>query len=193
MTTVGTPQTAIVRYLIDAGRSTFIVLAFATGMLSAFAHSPKIAIPDLEGEVRWNSSALEDASSRLVIRASSLTVTDDISDKDRREIERKMHDEVLEAESFPEIVYECPRVSSVQKMGEGLYVVTLNGELSLRGVTRDQPILARVTLKDDTLRAAGEFSVRQSDYQINPVTAAGGTIKLKDELRLSFDIAARKA
>jgi len=162
-------------------------------MLSAFAHSPKIAIPDLEGEVRWNSSALEDASSRLVVRASSLTVTDDISDKDRREIERKMHDEVLEAESFPEIVYECPRVSSVQKMGEGLYVVTLNGELSLRGVTRDQPILARVTLKDDTLRAAGEFSVRQSDYQINPVTAAGGTIKLKDELRLSFDIAARKA
>jgi polyisoprenoid-binding protein YceI len=78
-------------------------------------------------------------------------------------------------------------------MGEGLYVVTLNGELSLRGVTRYQPILARVTLKDDTLRAAGEFSVRQSDYQINPVTAAGGTIKLKDELRLSFDIAARKA
>jgi hypothetical protein len=31
-----------------------------------------------------------------------------------------------------------------------------------------------------------------SDFEIRPVSAAGGTIKLKDELKLSFDIAARK-
>ena len=91
MSTVGTPQAARVRYLIDAARSTFIVRAFATGMLSAFAHSPTIAIPDFQGEVQWNSSALEDASLRFVVRAPSLTVTDDISDKDRQEIERKMY------------------------------------------------------------------------------------------------------
>jgi len=56
----------------------------------------------------------------------------------------------------------------------------------------DQMVAARVTLKGDILRAAGEVSVRLSDYEIRPVTAAGGTIKLKDELKLSFDIAARK-
>jgi polyisoprenoid-binding protein YceI len=162
-------------------------------MLSAFAHSPTIAIPDFQGEVQWNSSALEDASLRLVIRAPSLTVTDDISDKDRQEIERKMYQEVLETDGFPEIVYECSRVSSIQKIGEGSYVVVLNGELALRGVTRDQPVSARVTLKGDTLRAAGEFSVRQSDYEIKPVSAAGGTVKLKDELKLSFDVTARKS
>jgi polyisoprenoid-binding protein YceI len=162
-------------------------------MLSAFAHSPTIAIPDFQGEVQWNSSALEDASLRLVIRAPSLTVTDDISDKDRQEIERKMYQEVLETDGFPEIVYECSRVSSIQKIGEGSYGVVLNGELALRGVTRDQPVSARVTLKGDTLRAAGEFSVRQSDYEIKPVSAAGGTVKLKDELKLSFDVTARKS
>jgi hypothetical protein len=42
------------------------------------------------------------------------------------------------------------------------------------------------------LRAAGEFSVRQSDYEIRPVSALGGAVKLKDELKLSFDISARK-
>ena len=104
-----------------------------------------------------------------------------------------MHDEVLETEGFAEIIYECPRVSSVQKMGEGLFSATLNGELALHGVTRNQPVSARVTLKGDTLRTAGEFSVRQSDYDIKPVSAAGGTVKLKDELKLSFDIIARKA
>ena len=35
--------------------------------------------------------------------------------------------------------------------------------------------------------------MRQSDYEIKPVSAAGGTVKLKDELKLSFDIVARKA
>ena len=192
MSTVGTPQATTVRYSIDAKRSTFIVRGFATGMLSAFAHSPTIAITDFQGEVEWSSSALEDASLRLVIQAASLNVTDDISDKDRREIEHKMHHEVLEADGFSEIIYECPRVSSIQKLGEGLFTVVLNGELSLHGVTRTQPVSARVTLNGDTLRAAGDFSVRQSDYEIKPVSAAGGTVKLKDELKLSFNITARK-
>lgn len=193
MSTAGTPQATTVRYLIDAKRSTFIVRGFATGVLSAFAHSPTIAIADFQGEVEWSSSALEDASLRLVIQAASLNVTDDISDKDRREIERKMQHEVLETDGFPEIIYECPRVSLIQKTGEGLFLVALNGELSLHGATRNQPVSARVTLKADILRAVGEFSVRQSDYYIEPVSAAGGTIKLKDELKLSFDITARKA
>ena len=193
MSTVGTPQATTVRYLVDAKGSTFIVRAFATGMLSAFGHNPTIAIPDFQGEVQWTSSALEDASLRLVIQAASLIVTDDISEKDRKEIERRTHDEVLETDGFSEIAYECPRVSSIQKMGEGLFSVVLNGELSLHGVTQNQPVSARVTMKGDTLRAAGEFSVRQSDYDIKPVSAAGGTVKLKDELKLSFDITARKA
>jgi hypothetical protein len=50
-----------------------------------------------------------------------------------------------------------------------------------------------VTLNGDTLRAVGDFSVRLSDYEIKPVSAAGGTVRLKDVIKLSFDITARKA
>jgi polyisoprenoid-binding protein YceI len=192
LSTVGTPPATTVRYLIDAKGSTFTVRPFAAGMLSAFGHNPIVAIPDFQGEVQWTSSALEDASLRLVIQAASLVVTDDISNKDRQEIERRMQNEVLETDGFSEITYECPRVSSIQKMGEGVYSAALNGELALHGITRNQPVSARVTLKGDTLRAAGEFSVLQSDYEIKPVSAAGGTVKLKDELKLSFEITARK-
>jgi polyisoprenoid-binding protein YceI len=192
LSTAETPQATKVRYLIDGKGSAFTVRAFATGMLSAFGHNPTIAIPDLQGEVQLASGSLEDASLRIVIQAASLTVTDDISNKDRQEIESRMHDEVLESEGYPEIVYECSRMSSIEKMGEGQYSVALNGALSLHGITRNQPISARVTLKGDVLRAAGDFSIRQSDYEIRPVSAAGGTVKLKDELKLSFDISARK-
>lgn len=185
------PEDATVRYFIETKGSTFTVRAFATGLLSAFAHSPTIAIPDFEGEIVLNPDAPEPSSLRMVIRSASLTVTGDVNDKDHQEIDRKMHEEVLESDSFPEIVYECSRASA-SKTGEGQYWVSLNGKLTLHGVTRYQPVSARVWLNGNTLRATGDFQVRLSDYEIRPVSAAGGTIRLKDELKLTFDISAHK-
>jgi len=184
-------EASTVRYRTASESSRFTVRAIATGLLSALGHSPTIAIPGFEGEALVNPEALEKSSLRVLIQCASLVVTDDMSDKDRQEINRKMHEEVLESDQYPEIVYEGTVVSA-SKMGEGQYWVALNGELSLHGVRRSHPVSARVTLAGDTLRAAGEFSVRQSDYQIRPVSAAGGTVKLKDDLRLTFDITARK-
>jgi polyisoprenoid-binding protein YceI len=185
------PEAATVHYIIEAKGNTFTVRAFATGLLSAFAHSPTIAIPGFEGEAFVNPDALEKSSLRLVIHSASLTVTGDIQEKDREEMNHRMHEEVLETDSYPDIVYECSRLSA-SKTGEGQYWVALNGDLTLRGVKRSQPVSARVSVNGTTLRATGDLSIRQSDYEIRPVSAAGGTIKLKDELKLSFDISARR-
>jgi polyisoprenoid-binding protein YceI len=185
------PEAATTRYLLDAKRSKFTVRAFAAGLLSAFGHNPIVAIPDFEGEATVDSDALEKSSLHLVIRAASLSVVNDMSDKDRNEMSRRMHDEALESSGYPEIVYDCSKLSA-SRTGDGQYWVALNGELSLHGVTCVQPISARVTLTGDTLRAAGEFSVLQSDYEIELISGAGGTIKLKDEIKLSFDMTANR-
>lgn len=185
------PEDATVRYIIETRGSTFTVRAFATGLLSSFGHSPTIAIPDFDGEISLNPDEVEKSFLRLTIQSASLNVTDDISDKDREEINRRMHQEVLEADSFPQIVYECSRVSA-SKVGESQYWMALTGELTFHGVTRSQPVSARVSVNGGMLRAAGELTIRQSDYRIQPVSAAAGTIRLKDELKLSFDISARK-
>jgi len=187
----GAQPTTTVRYLVDAKKSRFAVRAFAVGLLSALGHSPNIAIPDFEGEFALNPEAIEQSSVRLAINASSLTVMDDIREKDRNEIERTMRREVLETDSFPEIVYEASEASA-NKIADGQYAVTLNGQLSLHGVTQTQPVSARIYLSGDMLRAVGEFSLSQREYEIRPVSAVGGTIKLKDELKLTFDINARK-
>src|ERR1700687_510736 len=186
LSTTGIPQTAV-RYSIDKERSTFTVRAFATGLLSAFGHNPTIAIPDFEGEIVFNPEAVEQSSLRLVIHATSLIVTDDIREKDRRDINRAMQEEVLESDSYADIIYECSRMTA-SKIGEGQYWGTLNGALTLHGVKRNQPVPVRIAMNSDVLRATGEFSIRQSDYDIRPVSAAAGTVKLKDELKLSFDI-----
>jgi polyisoprenoid-binding protein YceI len=185
------PEDVTVRYEIVSRSGTFTVRAFAAGLLSSFGHNPTITIPDFKGEVLLNPDTVEKSSLRMVIDSDSLVVTDDVSEKDRQEINRRMHHEVLETDSFPQIVYESSGISA-SKIGEGQYWIAMRGMLTLRGVTRNQPVSARVLLIGDILRATGELSVRQSDYGIQPVSAAGGTIRVKDVLKLSFDISARK-
>jgi polyisoprenoid-binding protein YceI len=190
-TTAETAEAVTDLYIVDGRNSRLTVRAFATGLLSAMGHNPNIAARDISGEVRFAPDKLEAGSFRLVVKTSSLSVQDDISDKDRREIERLMNNEVLETSRFAEIVYEAPSVT-VTKMADALYSATLNGNLTLHGAIRSQPIAARVALLGSMLRASGDFTLSQSAYSIKPVVVAGGALKLKDELKLSFEIVARK-
>jgi len=178
-------------YVIDSRSSRFTVQAFATGLLAKMGHNPTIGIRDFSGEMKFNPDKLEAGSFRLVIKSASLSVQDDISDKDLREIERLMKAEVLETEKFPEIVYEAPSIS-VTTMADMLCSARLNGSLTMHGVTRNQLILVRVALLGTMLRASGDFSLDQTDYNIKLVSVAGGALKLKNELKFSFEIVARK-
>ncbi len=184
-------ETPTDRYVIDGKASRFTVQAFATGLLARMGHNPTIGIRDFSGEMRFNPDQLEAGSFRLLIKTASLSVQDDISSKDLREMERLMNEEVLETAKFPEILYEAASIS-VTKMTDTLCSATLNGKLTLHGVTRNQPIVVRVALLGSMLRASGDFSLDQTDYDIKLVSVAGGALKLKDELKFSFEIVARR-
>jgi polyisoprenoid-binding protein YceI len=160
-------------------------------MLSAFGHSPTLAAREFSGEAQFVGGTFDEAFLRINIKAASLTVMDNISEKDRREIENTMNQRVLETQKYPDIVFESSNVSA-SKAGDGQYWVNLVGKLSLHGVTRDQAVAAQVALIGNTLRVHGEFSLLQTTYRIDVVSIAGGTLKLKDELKCSFDILARK-
>ena len=179
----------LVRYVVDAQASRFTARAFAGGPLGAMGHNPTFAIRDLRGEVEYDPESPEAASLRLVAGAGSLSLIDDTSDKDRREIERTTRDQVRESHRFPEITYECPRTRVATNGGAQ---VTLSGNLTLHGVSRPQTVAARLYLNGDTLRGQGETLVRPSDFGIRSVTVAGGMLKTKDEVKLTFDIVARK-
>jgi polyisoprenoid-binding protein YceI len=178
-------------YVIDSRSSRFTVQAFATGLLAKMGHNPTIGIRDFSGEMTFNPEKLEAGSFHLVIKSASLSVQDDISDKDLREIERLMKAEVLETEKFPEILYDAPSIS-VTKMADMLCSATLNGNLTMHGVTRNQPIAVRVAVLGNMLRASGDFSLDQTDYNIKLISVAGGALKVKNELKFSFEIVARK-
>lgn len=179
------------RYVVNTAMSRFTVRAFATGLFSSLGHSPTLAIRGYTGEATLVPGSLEQAAIRLSVQAASLEVTDDVSGKDRNEIESRMKQEVLEISSYPEIVFESSQIT-VNKLGEDRYAVNVTGNLALHGVTRSEAISAQVALAGDTLRAYGEFSLRQTDYGIKLVSVAGGTLKVKDEVKVTFDFTARK-
>jgi polyisoprenoid-binding protein YceI len=177
------------RYRVDASRSRFIAQAFAKGLLSAFGHNPRLAVRSLEGWVEFDPAAPNAASVWMKARADSLVVIDDMSDKDRREIERVTREELLEAARYPEVVFQSAIVTARQA-AEGRYQVRVIGDLSLHGVTREFVVDATSPVEGDELRARGGFTLRLTDFNIRPVSVAGGLLKLKDEVRLSFDILA---
>lgn len=183
------PPADAARYRIDAGQSHFTVKAFAGGFLSAFAHDHNIAIRDFNGEADFTYGTVQPASLRITIKAGSLSVTDKVSASDRQKIEGTMRDEVLEITKYPDIVFKSSGVTA-NKTGDGQYQARISGELNLHGVTRPLTINAQLEFGDKTLRARGGFAVKQSSFDIKPVSVAGGTIKVKDELKFSFDIVA---
>ena len=187
----GAAETTMDRFVIDSRASRFTVRAFATGILSAMGHNPTVGIRIFSGEMKFDPEQLKAGAFQLVIESSSLGVQDDISDKDRREMERLMSDEVLETSKFPEIRYEASDIT-IARMGDALFSAKLDGSLTFHGVTRKESITTRVAWMGAMLRASGEFSLNQSSYGIKPVSVAGGALKLKDELKFSFEIVARK-
>jgi polyisoprenoid-binding protein YceI len=183
------PVQSSAKYKIDPSQSRFMVKASAGGLLSFAAHDHNIAIKNFSGEVQFNYGTVEPASMHLSIKADSLAVTDKVSDSDRQKIETTMRDEVLEVGKHPEITFKTTSVSA-SKLEEGKYQARLTGDLTLHGTTRQLVVNANLDFGTNTLRARGQFSLKQSAFGIKPVSVAGGTVKVKDELRLSFDIVA---
>jgi polyisoprenoid-binding protein YceI len=188
---VGTQRgLATLRYVFDKTASRFTVQAFATGLLSAFGHNPTIAARDFDGEVNFIPQTYEKAFVHFALKTATLEPIDDMKRDDREKLETMMFGEVLEVERFPVVVFESKQIA-VKKLSDRLLQASVAGDLTLRGVTRAHDFDARVLDMSSTLRISGSFALNQSDYGIKPVSFAGGALRLKNELKFSFEIVAR--
>lgn len=187
-TTETSADAKVVRYRLLPEQSTFTVQAFAQGLLSAFGHDPVIGIRDFNGEVQFVPGTFEAASLKITVNARDLALSGEAKAKDRTEIETAMRSQVLEVDKYPEIVFSSTNISA-SRVAAGRYRVRIIGDVTLHGVTQKNLwISSEATVSEEKLRARGEFSLKQSDFGIKPFSAVGGTIKLKNELKFSFDI-----
>lgn len=181
----------VVRYQSDPSASRLTLKVTASGFLSAMGHNPSIAVNNFSGEATMGPGGPQSAKLRLVAKADSLEVTDDISQKDKSEIQNRINQEVLESSRFPEVVFESIGITA-NKLSDTLYAVNLTGSLTLHGATRNQSISGQVILSGDSIRGYGECLIKQTDFGIPLVSVAAGALKVKDEVKCSFDITLNK-
>lgn len=173
------------RYRIDPERCRFTVQAFVTGMLRFLGHSPTFAVRDPTGELTFDGERV--TNMHWEARADSLELLDRVSAADRSEIEGRMRREVLDTETFPTISFQSDEVTT-DSPAPRQYRLRIAGRLTLHGVTR--PYTCDVDLRafDDGVLFQGETSLAMSEFHIQPVTALGGSVRLKDDLQVKFEI-----
>ena len=162
---------------IDTQKSVMTVRVFKSGLFSAFGHEHEISAPIRQGRFSENDRSSVD----LTVDARQMRVMDkDVSEKDRAEIQEIMlSPKVLDTGQFPEIRFHS---TAVERSGEGRWVV--GGDLTLHGQTH--PVKLEVQGKDGHYQ--GTAQLKQRDFGIEPVSVGGGAVKVKDELRVEFDI-----
>ena len=165
---------------IDVQKSVLRVHVSKAGFLSAFGHEHEIEAPVAEGSIDDSSGPAVE----LRVDAGKLHVMDkEVSPETRAEIQKTMlGPEVLDAARFSDIYFRSTRVV---KQSPDQW--TIEGDLRLHGQTH--PIQTTVTRKDGKYR--GSAILKQHDFGINPVSVAGGTVKVKNEIRIEFEIAAK--
>jgi hypothetical protein len=163
---------------IDRGRSTITVYVYKTGILAGLAHNHEIEAPIAWGEVKDSDVP----SVELRVDSTKLRVLDpEASDGTRATIQATMQGaQVLDVGHFPEIHF---RSTGVEPDGTDHWMI--HGDLDLHGQTH--PISFEVALKDGLYQ--GSAVLKQTGFGITPVKVAGGTVKVKDEVKVAFSIA----
>jgi polyisoprenoid-binding protein YceI len=177
------------RYRFNTDNSRVTVQAFASGLLSFLGHDPIFVARAFTGVVEFEDDLIAKMRLDLTVEAGSLTVTGDLPGAARREMEDRMRAEVLETQTFPQIAFHAS-ATNAERVGEGHYRMQLHGTLSLHGVNRPHHVVGELMIFRDGLRVRGEATVRMSEFNIRPVTALGGTLRLQDDVKLRFDITA---
>jgi polyisoprenoid-binding protein YceI len=182
---------AAVNFTIDKTVSRFSVQAFATGLLSAFGHNPRIEIRDYVAEIQCVPETYEKAFLRVTVQTAAMEILDEMKRDDQRKLEQEMYNNVLNVGHFPTAVYESKEIT-VQRLSPDLMKVQVNGDLSFHGRVQSQPLEANISVMGSNLRITGDFSLRLTEYGIKPVSFAAGALRLKDELKFTFDLVGKR-
>src|SRR5689334_14333285 len=172
---------SVVYDLVPAGR--FEVLTGKAGLLGFAGHTHVIRATGFSGQMVWYPD--QPAASRVSVSVPTerLEVMTPPDTAEIRKVTAAMREDVLDVAHYPAITLVAPVVA---RAGDTLRIQTA---LTIKGKTREIPLDVHVTIGPDTLRASATFTVKQSDFGIQPYRGGpGGTVRVAD--RVTFTIEA---
>ena len=168
------------------GRGHFRIHTDTSGVFGAFGHDHLVEAKTIQGCAVIDRNNFARSSIKLTFPTKDIRVVDPKVDaKERAKVQEAMETEVLHVSRYPQVVFESTSVEGSASAS----TLRIHGNLTIHGKTQSIILPVNLTRLDDgTYRASGEYSFKQTSFGIRPVKLAGGTVKVKDEVRTEFEL-----
>lgn len=190
-----TPRT----YSVDTNRSELFVRVFRSGLLSKLGHDHLFMPERWDGTILFDPEIPAAVQVRLRVAADSLRDHEPgLSDSDRAKVNEQAKYQVLQAQRFPTIDVVADRMEAPAPQGvaggSGIQGQEMHGQLlgtiTLHGVTRPIGIPFHATVTPTGITGNGSVRLSLKEFGIKPGSAALGTVSVKDEVEVSFELSA---
>jgi polyisoprenoid-binding protein YceI len=178
-------------FTVEPDQSHALIAVGKSGAFSFAGHTHEVEAPLTSGVVHLDADDPSHGDVRLEFNAAAMRVTGKgESASDVPKVTATMlSDAVLDVNRYPAITFESTSVTG--KGSAATLDLSVTGKLSIHGQTQTvmAPVLVRVA--GGQLSASGKFVIRQTDFGITPISV-GGVVKVRNELSITFTIAARE-
>ena len=173
-----------VTYILTAG-SRLEVKTGKSGLLGFAGHDHIIRANHPTGRIVYDPTTPANSSVEISVLTKNLEVLTPPDTAEIRKVTEAMRTEVLFIDRHPEITFVSKSVTPIEG---GFRVV---GGLTISGQTRDVTVDLATTIDAETLRAEGQFSVKQTDFGIKPYRGGpGGTVRVADKVDFLLKVVA---
>jgi polyisoprenoid-binding protein YceI len=165
---------------IDVEHSTMTVHVYRSGLFSFAGDNHEIQAPIAAGTVDEAARTVE-----FTVDVRRMRVLDpNLSADKRSQVQEKMlSSDVLDPDRYPEIKFRSTKVEL-----KGGHALSVSGNLTLHGQMRR----LNVSVVSSQRRYRGSATLKQTEFGIKPISIAGGAIKVRDEVRIDFEIVTRQ-
>ncbi len=181
-----------VRYVVAAKESKFFAHGLRGGLFWFKGHEHVIQVKEFGGEATITPGSILPATLRVTAQAGSLEETSpSFTEPQKQIINKELREVVFHPDKYPEITFQSTTITGKLVAG-GQFEADIKGNLTLHGVTHQVTIPAKVTVNGDTLRAVGDFTIDRSNFGVKATSAFHGLVRVRNTVRLEFDVVARR-
>lgn len=197
-------------FVVNAAQSHATIEVGKAGMFSFMAgHVHEVDAPLQSGVIHFNAANPAASDLHLEFDSSALRVTGKGDPpNDVPKVQAVMvGEQVLDVAKYPKIAFDSTSVKVEAGGGGGSGAataagrgpasettlnLTITGTMTLHGTRNPVTVQVTATVDGQVLTASGQFTLKQTDYGIKPVSVAG-VVKVKDAMDISFRIVARES
>ncbi len=175
-------------YRLDPAKSVIQIHLGTAGALRFAGHTHLIQTVIQQGSFVYDPADLSKSSVELTVDAGALRVMDPhVSPQDRSKIQETMQgDRVLDVKHYPQIKFKSSKIERVPQNRLGV-----TGNLTIRNQTHPVVVDAKLQRTGAELAVVGTSRFKQTTFGMQPVTAGLGTVRVRDEMVITFHVIAQ--